>query len=407
MALTSRKRKVFRIAAVLLVILGVSVTAWVQIERHLICARAERLLVDVRALQLHKASWSDVQAFRAKWRDWGAGEDSSPCTPADCRVGVSTEGPVQKSLSKLGERCPYLNFLGLAYFLSQRGAAAYAALTVRDGTMTHSEFRLVLTVFSSPSPDWPGAYGLVGIANQDVDGFGPMDFISSRASHPEYWAGKPGGCTGCIKLVSSYTPLVDRETMLKLTDFNFSCITRWTPCTTESDVLPGASKIYEQDARDREERMNAFEKCRLPFETLAREYKNIVIADIVTRHAVRPAGIAYLAADIRVVRNLKGQMDWPLNKPQAISVFDRGQAIEGWSSTDMVAGNRYILLGPFTEDKPGNKVLALEDCGLIPYTDQNLAAIQKGIDESTARNRKLRELGFTPDDQHPPTDKSS
>ena len=332
-------------------------------------------------------------------------EDNSPCTPADCRVLVSTERPIQTLLWKLGDRHPYLNFLGHAYSFFQRGATAYATLTVRDGTITQSRFTLFLIAFNSPSPDSPSGYGLVGTAKQDAEGFGPMDFISSRASHPEYWAGKPGGCTGCIKLVSSYTPLVDRETMLKLTDFNFSCITRWTACTTESDILPGAWKIYDQDIQGREERMKAFEECRLPYETLGREYKSTAIADVVSRQAVRPAGSANLAADIRVVRNLKGQMDWPLNETQAISVFDRGQAIEGRSSIDMAFGKRYILLGSFTEDKPGSKVLALDDCGVIPYTDQNLAAIQRGIDESTARDRKLRELGFTPDDQHPPTDK--
>jgi hypothetical protein len=405
MSLSRRWRKIFRITAVSFVILGISLTAWAQIERHLMRARAERLLADVRALQLHKASWSDIQAFRVRWKDWGAGEDSSPCTPADCRVGVSIERPIQGFLWQLGERHPYLNFLGLAYSFFQRGATANATLTVLDGTITESRFTLSLTVFSSPFPDWPSAYGLVGIARQEAEGLGPMDFIPNRVSHPEYWAGRLGGCTFCIKLVSSYTPLVDRETMLKLTDFNFSCITRWTACTTESDILPGAWKIYEQDAQGREERMKAFEECRLPYEILAREYKSIVIADIASRQAIRSAEIAYLAADIRVVRNLKGQINWPLNKTQAISVFDRGQAIDGRSFIDMVAGKRYILLGLFTKDKPGSQVLALDDCGVIPYTDQNLAAIQRGIDESTARDRKLRELGFTPDEHSPPTDK--
>jgi hypothetical protein len=60
----------------------------------------------------------------------------------------------------------------------------------------------------------------------------------------------------------------------------------------------------------------------------------------------------------------------------------------------MIAGQRYILLGAFDEDKSGGKALALDACGVIPYTEQNLSAIQRGIQESSVRQAKLRELGL-------------
>jgi hypothetical protein len=52
---------------------------------------------------------------------------------------------------------------------------------------------------------------------------------------------------------------------------------------------------------------------------------------------------------------------------------------------DMLAGKRYIMFGELQEYQ-SKKILVLDNCGVVPYTEQNLAAIQRGIDASLARH---------------------
>jgi hypothetical protein len=51
----------------------------------------------------------------------------------------------------------------------------------------------------------------------------------------------------------------------------------------------------------------------------------------------------------------------------------------------MVAGKRYILFGEFQIDQSGKQILVLDNCGVVPYNEQNLSAIQRGIDAYLAR----------------------
>lgn len=234
--------------------------------------------------------------------------------------------------------------------------------------------------------EFPEGYGLVGIASQSANGFDPYSFRADRLLHPEYWIGVSGGCEGCIKFMTKSTPLAGREKIRELTDFNLSCLTRLLPCTAESDIMPSAWRQYQEELPSRRARWDAFDQCKVPLEFFGREYGNIEVVDVISRQTARPSDTAYLAARLRVDRILKGQTLWPLSKPQDAMVYDRGEAISGWSSTNMVIGKRYIMNAYIGKDESGKNIVAIDDCGLVPYNEQNLSAIQKGIDASLARH---------------------
>jgi hypothetical protein len=67
----SRLRKVARVlrtAAFGICVASLFVTVLIQMEQRVLRQRAERLLTDIRSLEIHPATFTDVQNLRGKWR---------------------------------------------------------------------------------------------------------------------------------------------------------------------------------------------------------------------------------------------------------------------------------------------------------------------------------------------------
>ncbi|MGA9668873.1 MAG: hypothetical protein WBQ94_06670, partial [Terracidiphilus sp.] len=188
-------------------------------------------------------------------------------------------------------------------------------------------------------------------------------------------------CTGCIKFETGYTPLAGREKIRELTDFNFSCFTRILPCKTEADIMPTAWRQYQEEGPGREARQEAFEQCSVPLEFYGRELETIAVADVASRPGKTWPDTGEVSSErLRVIRILKGQLPWTQNKTLTASNAGRREEIHGWSSANLAAGKQYILFGTLEDNySSGQKALVLDDCGVVPYTEQNLAAIQRGI----------------------------
>jgi hypothetical protein len=183
--------------------------------------------------------------------------------------------------------------------------------------------------------------------------------------------------------MTSFTPRVSQGKLLQLTDFDLWCITRWSPCANESELMPSAWRQYEAELRRNEDREKAFETCEVPLEFFGREYQEIAVAEVLSSPShFEPTlgGGTWEQSIVRVIRVLKGRTDWPLQSPEDAIAFDRGQGMKGWKVEDLKAGRRYIFLGTFGTNSAGHKEIALDDCGLVPFTSENLAAIQRGID---------------------------
>jgi hypothetical protein len=208
-------------------------------------------------------------------------------------------------------------------------------------------------------------------------------------AHPEYWIGKPGGCTGCIKFETGFTPLAGREKIQELTDFNLSCLTSLIPCTKEADIMPSAWKQFQKELPGVMARSNTNRQEDFPLEFDGRESETIVLAEVVSLQGLMlPGSDRASSTRLRILQAMKGSVPWP--KERILTFGDdynenSNEEIHGQSDTDMLPGKRYFIFGEFQEDHSGRKVLVLDPRGIVPDSEQNLAAIQRGIDQSLAR----------------------
>ena len=354
---------------VLALVAGLAV--FVQIQQRILRWRAERLLDDIRELQSHKSTWADAQKIMTRWGEWGSYEGS--CTAEECDYSITIQDTIGTILWKHVERHPFLLTLARASsFLGEKDAFVVSALDIKGGIVEKSRFRL-----------YAGELIATATAFNDIESH---RFRADRLLHPEYWIGKNGGCTGCTKFETGYTPLAGREKIRELSDFNLSCITRWTLCTTEADVLPAAWKQYKEEQPSLQSNEEMLENCKVPLEFYGREDENIVVADVISREGqITPEYSDNWSARARVTRSLKGEIPWPPNKVLRASESGSGEEIHGWGSANLLAGKRYIVFGEFQEYR-ARKVLVLDNCGVVPYNEQNLSAIQCGIDASLARH---------------------
>lgn len=388
MALRKRWRGILRVAVVGMGATLITAMAYVVVQRHISRRQAEQLLADVRELQLRKSTWADAQELKKRWR--AEISDDGPCSGTKCRFFVTVDDPFDRLAEILGYENPIVKWLGWTYFvLGRHFIRASADLTIHDSIITECKYEVWLAVPGNHFWSSDGSYGLVGIAEQTLNGFGPNDLIASRLLHPEYFVGHLGGCTGCMKVVTRFTPLAGRAKILELTDFNFDCITRWSPCQAESDIMPSAWRQSERESPGNSDRLQAFEECRIPLDFFGREYSEIAIADILPPQAKAGAEDDILGLHLRLIRRLKGQIAWPLDTTITSSARNRGFDTPGWSHADLTPGKRYILMADFIEKQTGVKQIELNDCGAVPFTEQNLTAIQKGIEESRVREAAL------------------
>lgn len=343
-----------------------ALAAYVQIQQRILRWRAERLLADVRELQSHRGTWADAQELMTRWGLWGSYDGS--CTKEQCDYSILLTSPLDTFVSDNIARYPSIPLPPRLYaLLGEKSGYIEATLQIKQGLVTESRFQLYM--------------GLLIGRETAVNEFEPYQFRSDRLLHPEYWIGVNGGCTGCIKFETEYTPLAGREKIRELTDFNFSCLTRLFSCKTEADIMPAAWRQYKEEGPGREARRQAFEQCTVPLEFFGRELENVVVVDVTSRlGSTSPDGSDNSSERLHVIRTLKGQMPWLQNKVLTASNAGNREEIHGWSTTTLAAGKQYILFGELEDNySSGQKALVLDDCGAVPYTEQNLAAIQRGI----------------------------
>jgi hypothetical protein len=374
MILRLRWGRILRVAIAALLALGTGFALFVQIEQRILRRQAERLLADMREMQSHASTWADAQEIMRRWRPWGLGESS--CTPKECFFYVRIVDPVDAFLLGNDDRLPRFHWLiWPTQLLGEKFTLIEASLRVNHGIVEESRFRMN---FGGQNE------GMARAVNE----FKTFDESrAERLQHPEYYLEKHPGCTGCIRFETGFTPLAGQEKIHELTDFNFSCITRWLPCTTEADVMPSAWKLHLTDLPGDEDRWKALKECRTPLEPIGRENWNFVIADVISRQGLEAHGNHMDSpARLRIVRSLKGHMPWPDNKILTASDESRGEEIFWAGTPDLLAGKRYILYGDVADGSVGENVFWLDVCGVVPYNEENLSTIQSGIDASMARH---------------------
>jgi len=232
--------RVLRAAALGICVASLVVAALTQIEQHVLRRRAERLLADVRSVEIHRATLSDVQKLSRKWGHLAHYEGN--CTENACILEISWNDFYLRHVESFS-RFNVLHFFLLA---GGRPEQIKARVTVDNGVASGKGFYLVVGAIG----DWAQGrwwdYPLMGNA------YSLSSFAGNYrppATHPDYIVGKPGGCDGpCREVHFIFSPCADSATVNRLMQIDLSCLTRWIhPCRAEGDIMPSAWAQYELD----------------------------------------------------------------------------------------------------------------------------------------------------------------
>jgi hypothetical protein len=131
---------------------------------------------------------------------------------------------------------------------------------MKDGVVQSASYSLWVEVPARYGPRWEaervkedhvepyssfGGYELIARANQTATLPELCCDERGRREHPQYVLSAPGGCENCLAIFTDFTANASQEDKDRMTDFNFSCMTRWTPCRDEQDILPDVGREYE------------------------------------------------------------------------------------------------------------------------------------------------------------------
>ncbi len=148
--------------------------------------------------------------------------------------------------------------------------------------------------------------------------------------------------------------------------------------------MPSAWRIYRLDQEALTKKpgpadARAWNKCDAPVELSGRDYRFALLTEVAKIQTSPDSGFTKYVVSLRGLRSLKNG-----------AVFGEGllkDPLVGWSDTvlpggvrmaDLKPGSRIILMFEWPLGDPG-LVSFGEPCSYIPDTDQNRAAIQRGI----------------------------
>jgi hypothetical protein len=230
-----------QLVVLFLVILGV---IWVQSEvsQWILRTRAQHLLADVRSLDVNRSTWSDAQRIMTKWNSFAV--HTGPCTADACNYRVDLLQVLPQIL--IGYPSPGIrNWLPrIIDHTGLRSVSTRSGFTVEHGVVTSKWFAEQVAL---PVREWNlrgGAY----VPDLAVSSGEFLGFPGSPANpqlHPyrqvRNWKGPYG-------ITAQFLPQEDPSEQARLMDFQFACITQFSPCLNEGEILPEAWRnLQEQE----------------------------------------------------------------------------------------------------------------------------------------------------------------
>lgn len=210
----------------------------IRLDQYVLRWRGERLQADIRCLELRKSTYADARHLEDRWFD---DTKENVCRPAWCDLSISVNNTAYKYLQFF---LKHPRVLAVYHALGGRGAGVYSFIQVRDNVLWGKGISLSIETLETESHGRHIQYQLEGSIGTD-DHF---PWISAR--HPEYQIAGSNICTGCRFGDVQFTPFADPQDVLRLTDLNFACITRWRQCTKQADILPTAWKEARADVAE-------------------------------------------------------------------------------------------------------------------------------------------------------------
>jgi len=225
---------------ILLVILVLLAAAWAtgEAEQWLLRWRANKLLSDVRSLEVERSGWADAQQVMRKWGQWGSYKGS--CTSQACMYQINlvqTLPPVLGGYPGKGVNNWLPKLMG---HLGLRGGAARAGFAIEQGVLTQMWFGEQVTL---PVQDWDLSGHYVPYLSVASGGYSRFPLHTSEFPHLHPYRMVQAYPHGMTVIYSPEEAPAERALLL---DFRFTCITRLRPCRSEGEMLPEGWRMLQE-----------------------------------------------------------------------------------------------------------------------------------------------------------------
>lgn len=223
----------YSVGLLLLTLVALSVS--VRIQNWVFRGRAERLLRDIQSMNITHTTFQQVSSIFLRWN--GSGGFRAPCSEQRCDFGLAIVEPVVwRNNSKL---IPIL--LPFYRFLGGHPAIARVGVNVRNGIVEAKYYSLSIEAPPIVSAD---GRSLTYYLEANISTAPKIDVkdqgIQAINRHPTYQIGS-NACLGCVEIRVTFTPAADPADVRRLSQINFSCLTRQRPCRTKEDIMPIAA----------------------------------------------------------------------------------------------------------------------------------------------------------------------
>lgn len=375
-----------RVALGIRAILVFLVIVWLaaQGRQWLFRTRSERLLADIKALNLNHSTWSDAQRMMDRWGKWGYWQGD--CNAQHCEYTIDLDdllpdAPTFVYVDGLHIVARVFDHLGL------RSSWASARFTVVQNVVTNKSFRMSVAL---PFRDW-------GVPNGTY--WPSLDAEFSEAAklsfdNPHYRDVRPNHAfvQRRILLRTGFTPEETPEEQAALMDLRLDCVTRWFPCRSRSELSPRAEQEMqmerhdwdheEKEGRETQEHNRFTPTCFPTVEIRAREEHDVLLGDVMRASIEPDRSVDHPRAfvwkiDIRLIQLLKGRAPGPVGS--IISVSEPSKPTPTPSGAPWPF-RRVVVTGMTAEHWRGhNLVVYPGDCGVVEASPENLAAVLQGV----------------------------
>lgn len=393
--------RILRVAGVAALGVVLLVFAAVQFQQWMLRWRAERLMADMHRIRLYQSTWADAQRLMNRWGAWGHYDSS--CTAADCRYEIE----IGDRIFGINERSNFSWLMRSFYVVRSLGlfgghlAALRTTFTVHDGTIWRESATVVVHV----TPDlrhigeWNSDYSLIVQTKsrqkliRSVDDDWILGSYEQLADHPYYTVGRPSGCLNCFSAVVTYSTHTPQPEIDKLTDFDFSCFTRFGKCQWLGDLLPIAwdwrlYSYFEPGHTLQMEVPAPPRPCDIPLWALGRDYNSVfAVQSLPTiRRKDWEGPHVHEVERARIISTLKGS-PWRNRLVLDVSPYPQDPDDPAMAIPERLKpGKSYLLVYEDQFDDPPGPWLTLNRCGVQEDTPEVRRELEKGF----AQNDNLR-----------------
>ena len=361
-------RTLLHTACSVLVLLLAFVTA-IHVEEYAFRRRAEKLLNDLESLRVRHATFAEATDLFGGWR--GSGSRSVPCDRNRCDLWINLNDFPEAS----GALVSWPVWESRTYRLAgARLAGVRAKIEVREGLVVSTDFRLDVDV-----PPFNGGDGRVVWYFLEGRAFTILrpdpGLLLYGDAHPDYYVDWPH-CDTCVPVWVGYTPYATHDELLRVAGFNFSCVTRWQPCRTKSDIMPGAMALAASDEKQLETEPKL--GCTVQaVQIAARESEYAAVVDVIQNRKDTQYGEARLL-DVRSLDLLKGA-GLASDSHSPLEVVDTFAVTPMKESSNARPGSRVIVLFDRIRNPRGAVHFLSEGCGVVPLDKQMFDVVRAGI----------------------------